>query len=128
MQSPLERYHEYYKFTDEMLEFIDKYFSGFYGTLQLILMIVLVFAFGFALIFIGLQILYKLADNRRYSSKKMQLGFVLLITSTLVGGGYGFVLYKHVGKIMSLEHIIEESGYEGESVPDYIPPEDTVWE
>lgn len=128
MQSPFERYHEYYQITDEMFEFIDKYFSGFYGTLQLILMIVLIFAFGCALIFMGLQILYKLADNKRYSDKKMQLSFILLISSALIGGGYGLVLYKYIGEMMSLEKIIEESGYEYEAEPDYIPPEDTVWE
>lgn len=122
MASPLERYPEYFSLSSETEGFINTYFGGFYGMLSLILICIVILGFGLSLILIGLQVMYKLTSSKRYSAKKTQVAFAILIASAIIGGGQGFVIYRSFSQMLSVSEIMKASGNEVDDTSEYIPP------
>jgi len=129
MTSPFDRYQEYFQLTGEVADYVKDNFSGFFGALTVILGLLTVIGIGFGLVWIIQQTSHKLHENGKYSKKKMQVAVTILVVSILVASGYSIIIYRFIHHTINVETIIEGSGYEPMiEDPDYIPPEDTVWE
>ncbi len=110
MISPLKRFSEYFEVTDAQAEFVNTYFSGFFNMLAMCMMVVAILCAVISLFFMVAQLIHRLNGSTKYSGKKVQVAFVLLIVSLLICTGYGIKLYRGYAEIVNFQNMLENSG------------------